>query len=165
MSCLGIHMALGDHQARELESLSEEARITYLTDLESDLFEGSPDLVAETDKSWDALHRTLSDGELTWTGGTYPLNHAVLGGTVLYSKDDYLVSLKSPAQVKDIASALASLDRAHFDELYWRIDPASYDAELSEDDLDYTWSWFEGVAALFQRAAAANLSVVFMADQ
>jgi hypothetical protein len=26
------------------------------------------------------MHHTLADGELTWEGGDYPLNHTVLAG-------------------------------------------------------------------------------------
>jgi len=34
----------------------------------------------ESDKAREAMHRALADGQLSWDGGTYPLNHVVLGG-------------------------------------------------------------------------------------
>jgi hypothetical protein len=52
------------------------------------------------------MHRTLADGELAWEGGDYPLNHTVLAGRLLYTGDDYIMSLKTPAQMKDVAAAL-----------------------------------------------------------
>ena len=39
----------------------------------------------ESDKAWDAMHRTLSDGERTRDGSEYPLNDVVLGGEVLHT--------------------------------------------------------------------------------
>src|SRR5262245_10709156 len=54
---------------------------------------------------------TLADGELTWAGGDYPLNHTVLAGKLLYTGDDYIMSLKTPAQVKDVAVVVAGLTR------------------------------------------------------
>ena len=52
----------------------------------------------ETDKAWDAIHRCLTDGQLEYENGEYPLNHCILGGTQLYAGDDYIISLKSPQQ-------------------------------------------------------------------
>jgi len=105
-----------------------------------------PEFAAESDKAWDAMHRTLADGLLTWTGGEYPLNHVVLGGKLVYSQSDYIMSLKSPTQVKDVAVALAQVSEATFRERYFRIDPAQYGVDLSDEDFGYTWEWFQNVS-------------------
>ena len=46
------------------------------------------------------MHRALADG------GSSPLNHTVLVGEILYSRSDYILSLKTPSQVRDISAAL-----------------------------------------------------------
>jgi hypothetical protein len=39
-----------------------------------------------------------------------------------------------------------------------------YDAEIGDEDFEYTWGWFENVRALYQKAASAGRAVVFTVD-
>ena len=111
------------------------------------------------------MHRALTDGRLTWDGGTYPLNHVVLAGELLYTEDDYIMSLKSPAQVRDITSELEKITKESFRKRYLSISPSEYGMAVSDEDFSYTWEWFENVRQLYRRAAAENLHVLFTADQ
>jgi hypothetical protein len=120
---------------------------------------------AQTDKSWDALHRLLGDGQLTYDGGGYPLSHVVLGGQPLYDGDDYLISLKTPEQVRAVSEAIAKLSEADFLRRYEALDPDKYDGEIGEEDFRYTWDWFQGVRKLFEVAAAEGRHVLFIVDQ
>jgi hypothetical protein len=167
MGCLGVHFALTSDEISALEGFADDAdRLSYLLNqIETPYFEEPKSYIAESDKSWDGMHRTLSDGRLTWTGGTYPLNHTVLGGKSLYGQNDFIMSLKTPPQVKDIAGALVLLTKIEFRRMYDLIDAKNYDGELSDEDFDYTWSWFQGVRDLYTRAAAENRYVLFTADQ
>lgn len=167
MSCLGVHFAITSGEAAELLAMDDEdERLEHLQEvLEETYFEKFPDLVAESDKAWDAMHRTLTDGELTWEGGAYPLNHAVLAGELLYTDSDYIMSLKSPSQVRDIAPALAGVTEEEFRRRYFQIGASSYGEAPSEDDFQYTWGWFQGVRELYARAAEEGRYVLFTADQ
>jgi hypothetical protein len=167
MSCLGVHFALSEDEVAALRAIEdEEDRLAHLQEvIEEEYFADHADLVAESDKAWDALHRVLADGELTWDGGEYPLNHAVLAGELLYTESDYIISLKTPQQVQDIAAALLAVTEAVFRERYYTIDPESYGMDLSDEDLEYTWESFQSVRDLYQRAAAAERYVLFTADQ
>ena len=167
MSCLGVHFALTQDDALALEAIgNDDDRLEHLTEeIEERYFKEAEAYVAESDKSWDAMHRVLSDGTLSRSGGAYPLNHAVLGGTSLYAADDYIMSLKTPAQVRDIAAALAPIDEAEFRRLYNSIDPEDYDGDVSNDDFEYTWGWFVGVRDLYAKASAEGRFVLFTADQ
>jgi hypothetical protein len=82
MGCLGVHLALDAKTVRKLRSFpSHEERLEYLhEELEEDYFANRPEWLAETDKAWDGIHCTLTDGELGCDKGTYPLNHLILGG-------------------------------------------------------------------------------------
>jgi len=164
---LGVHFAITAQEAEDLRSIEDEQeRLAFVTEqLEEAYFEDDPDHVAESDKAWDALHRTLADGHLTCDGGTYPLNHTVLAGELLCSGDDYIMSLKSPEQVRDVSKALAAITQDEFRRRYLAIDQESYDGELTDDDFEYTWSWFQGVRELYARAADAGRYVLFTADQ
>jgi hypothetical protein len=167
MGRLGVHFALTAQEVAKLRKLgSDEARLEYLhSALEERYLDGDQEFAAESDKSWDAMHRTLSDGHLKIDGGTYPLNHAVLGGEPLYGGADYAMSLKTPAQVRDIAAALEQLTRAQFRKRYASIDKKTYRGEPGTEDFAYTWEWFQNVRDLYLRAAAKRRFVLFTVDQ
>jgi hypothetical protein len=166
MSCLGVHFALSEDEVASLRSQPDEAsRLDYLQEeIEEVYFENHPEFLVESDKSWDAIHRTLTDGELGWDNGNYPLNHVILGGESLYSESDYIISLKTPEQVRDIAAALPSVTEAEFRQKYFAI-PESYGLPLSEDDFNYTWENFQAVREFFLLVAKENRYVLFTADQ
>jgi hypothetical protein len=167
MGCLGVHFALSADDVQQMKSIpDEQGRLEHLQEVvEETYFEEHRQFVGESDKAWDAMHRALSDGKLSWDGGTYPLNHVVLAGELLYTGDDYIMSLKTPEQVRDVAAALASIDEPQFRSRYFAIDAADYGLDLSEEDFDYTWEWFQNVRDLFGRAAAEQRYVLFTADQ
>jgi len=110
------------------------------------------------------MHRALSDGLLSDDGGQYPLNHVVLGGQSLYGRDDYIISLKTPAQVKDVALAAMEITADQFRALYDGIDSEDYGLELTDEDFQYTWEWFQSVRALYQAAASEGRHVLFTVD-
>ena len=167
MSCLGVHFALTEKEVEQLRSLDDEqARLDLLQEeIEENYFSGDKRYVAESDKAWDAMHRTLTDGKLSWDGGKYPLNHVVLAGELLYTESDYIMSLKNPKQVKDVASALGSLRQDDFRKGYFKISPSEYGSPVTEEDFTYTWDWFQNVRELYQRAASEGRFVLFTADQ
>jgi hypothetical protein len=169
MSCLGVHFAL---TAEEVDSLrafdSEVERLGHLQEVIEEEYmdrELAEPLYAESDKAWDAIHRSLTDGSLTWDGGTYPLNHAVLAGELLYTGSNYIMSLKTPQQVKDIARSLESISPDDFRTKYFAIDSSEYGFSLTDEDLEYSWEWFQNVRDLYSRAAKLDRYVLFTADQ
>jgi hypothetical protein len=166
MSCRGVHLALDDDDVAALRAVDEDERADYATEILEEKFATAyKSRYQQSDKAWDAMHRALTDGELEWDNGSYPLNHVIMGGEVMYPEDDYLISLKTPAQVREIAAALREVGRERLRAGYDRIDRNSYGCPKSDEDFDYTWTWFAGVAAFYQRAAEAGSWVLFMADQ
>jgi len=146
MSCLGVHFALTEKEVAHLRSLDDEQdRLEHLQEvIEDHYLNHEKQFAAESDKSWDAMHRALSDGEMSWGGGDYPVNHTVLAGELLYTEPDYIMSLKTPQQVRDIAAALPGITEADFRRRYDAIDPKSYGFPLTDEDFRYTWDWFQG---------------------
>jgi hypothetical protein len=167
MGCLGVHFALSQAEVDALRAIEDEQeRVEYLHEvIEETYFEKYENLLAESDKSWHAMHRALADGRLTWDGGEYPLNHVVLGGEILYGEDDFIMSLKTPVQVQEIAAALQAITEAEFRCRYFAIDAADYGFPLTEEDFSYTWEWFQDVRKLYLRAAKQGRYVLFTADQ
>ena len=167
MSCLGVHFAISEEEAERLRTLGDEdARLEHVHEvIEEKYFGEQPDLKAESDKAWDAMHRALTDGRLASDARGYPLSHAVLGGELLYTRPDYVISLKTPQQVHDIGAALAAITEHDLRQRYFAIDRASYGVPLSEQDFVYTWDYFQPVRDLYARAAQEGRYMLFTADQ
>lgn len=167
MGCLGVHIALTADEAVTLRSFPDErGRLEHLQEIiEEHYFHHEPDFKAESDKSWDAMRRTLTDGELKWNSGLYPLSHVVLGGESLYTSSEYIMILKTAQQVRDVAAALPAITEDVFRLRYFAIDSIGYEFPLSEDDFNYTWDWFQGVRDLYLRAADGGRLMLFAADQ
>lgn len=167
MSCLGVLFSLDNQTVDKLKSFeSDEDRLNYLQmEIEEVYFDKFPDKICELDKAWDAIHRTLTDGKLEWSNGGYPLNHVILGGEILYFGQDYIMSLKTPDQVKDIFKGLAQVTKETFRNNYFKIDKDSYGFDTTEEDFDYTWEWFSQSVAFWKLASGEERYVLFTADQ
>lgn len=90
-----------------------------------------------TDKTWDVIHRCLTDGALAFDNGHYPLSHVVLGGRQLQGDDGYVVALVTAEQVVDVAQALDGVDETWTRELFFGLGFDDYDGVRDEDDFRY----------------------------
>lgn len=166
MSCIGVLFAVESPVVDELRKFdNDDDLLDYLqTTIEEDFFENHPDWLCDIGKAWDAMHRCLTDGDVGWNNGTFPLNHVILGGEQLYEENDYIVSLKDTEQVAEIAAALAKVTPVDFRRGYDRIDPAHYDGPYGLDDFQITWDEFESVVDFYQHASEAKRLVLFTVD-
>jgi len=167
MGCLGLHFALTNREAAVLHSLpTDEARLDYVVeDLVEDFWSDFPGFVAQTDKAWDGIHRALTDGELDYDQGAYPLSHVIMDGERVYFADDHIMVLKAPSEVVDVASALQRVTKNSFRTSYFRIDPNECGYSIDESDFEYTWHWFEELRPFWSRAAENGRHVLFSASQ
>jgi hypothetical protein len=83
----------------------------------------------------------------------------------LIDGDDYVVAHVLAAEVPAVAVALAAVVETEMRERYLRIDAASYQGVIEDEDFDYTWHYFQEVRDFYRRAAAAGRSVIFTVDQ
>lgn len=104
MASRGVHFAIAAEQAEALLAADGNDALMKLIEAIEEAWD--KDNLAESDKAWDAMHRCLTDGQLEYGNGSYPLNHCVLGPRQLHAGDDYIVSLVSPEEVRDVAKAL-----------------------------------------------------------
>lgn len=164
MGCLGVFIAIDSEQVdRLLHAADDDELLDRLESMEADL--GDSNLAADCDKSWDALHRCLTDGRLDFGNGPYPLSHVVLGPRQLHKGDDFIVSLVLPEEVTDVAAALQAISEESFRDRYWQLVPSDYCDNHGEEDLQYTWEWFQPVRDLYRVASERRLAVVFSVDQ
>ena len=120
MGCLGVFFALSDRDLNKLLKTSRFERPDFISeDLEEIYFEKHTKYIYELDKSWDAMHRCLSnDGLLVFGDDNYPFGSIIMGGDVLYGngddEEDYIITLKKANVVKDIASKIESITKEKF---------------------------------------------------
>ena len=167
MACLGVLFSLDEKTVLKLKSFgSDKDRLFFLQEeIEETIMENDPERFAELDKSWDALHRSLTDGKLEWNNGSFPLNHVILGGELLYHEDDYIMSLKTPEQTKKIADAIEEISDKDLRIGYKKISSSDYGFDLTDDDFEYTWTWFQNSKDFWKKAASENRFVLFTVDQ
>jgi hypothetical protein len=155
---LGLHFALTAADEKRLLSSSAGDRFELVNE---EFEENYPDeWICDSDVRWDAIHRALNGGQLSYDFNT-PIEGVILGGKSLSEEDDYVISYKTAAQVAGIAAALARLDKARFREGYFAIDPEEYGDKLSEYEFEACWSTVEELRDFYARAAAAARSVIF----
>ena len=110
----------------------------------------------ETDKAWDAIHRSL--------GETWPRSGAVLGGECVYYGDDYVVRYLDKDDVKEVSTALGDVTYEWFAQRFALLrNHKDYAGAADEDDLKYTWNWFEKVRPFFARSASEGRALLFTA--
>ena len=164
MACRGVHFALTEEQYTKVcDCVSDDELIEFIQEEIEE--EWDEEWLRETDKAWDAIHRCLTDGKLERDNGTFPLNAVIMGGKQLHKGDDYIISLVTPEQVRSIAEALKSIDKARFRTGYEKIKQGDYDGEIDEEDFEYTWGWFNDLPSLYQKAAQNGRSILFSVDQ
>jgi len=163
MGCRGVYFALtADEEKRLLSAGSDEAVLEIIQEEIEERWDEK--WAEETDKSWDAMHRCLTDGTLSFEPVS-ALHQCVLGGKQLYGDDDYIVSFLTAEETRAVAAAIRDIDQGWMREKYFRIDPEDYEFPTTEEDFDYTWEYFQSVKRFFQKAAKAGRAVIFTVDQ
>ena len=131
MAHRGVYFALLPTDVQKLRDVQSDEQL--LAVIQDDIEERWDEpCLFQTDKGWAGIHRCLTDGRLAYDNGDYPLSACVLGGKQLYEGNDFVVSLLTPGQVGDVASALAPIDKASLRTRYERIDPTDYGAPLTD---------------------------------
>ena len=161
MSCLGVHFSINAKQAQRLLDAKGGDELVGIVEKIEEAWEDA----YETDKAWDALHRALSNGALDPEEGEPPLNQVFFGGNVLNEEDDYFVVLVTPAEVVEIAEALAKVTDTWLRSRYFDVPFPDYPGGKSEEDWEYVLGNFKGLPGFFARAARARRHVIFTVDQ
>jgi hypothetical protein len=163
MSCRGVLFAINPKTSKKLKSFSnDEELVEYIQENIEE--EWDEELLIETDKAWDAIHRCFANGELELSGGEHPLNSIIFGGEILNTEADYFVSLKNNTLVKEIAEKIGIISKEKLSELYYKISN-SYQGEKNKEDFEYTWNWFEGIKDFYIKIAKTNMDIIFTVDQ
>jgi hypothetical protein len=162
---LGVHFALTPEQEKQLLAAVGDDEVIAVVEAieEGDGHLELPD-ACQTDKAWEAIHRCLADGQLTYDGGEFPLRAVILGGRQLVEEADYTVAYVPASDVPQIATALAGIDERWLRGRYDRLAGTDYGWQLSDDDFDYTWAGLQDVVEFYAAAADRGRAVIFTVD-
>jgi hypothetical protein len=162
---LGVHFALSKKDLERLHKIDDaDELVEFISeDLEERYLEDDQ-WSYQSDKSWDAIHRCLTDGQLLYESGPFPLAYAVLGGTRLATGDEYTACLVSAEQVAKTTETLRPISREWLRDRYQKLSASDYADSMSDDDFEYTWENFEGLRTFFEKASKAGRAVLFTTD-
>lgn len=165
---LGVLFAVPAETVEKLRDLPLPERPEYISEQLEDLyFEEYPERTYELDKSWEAMHRALTDGSFDFDSEA-PLAPAILGGELLYfdgdEYDDYIITAKPPLTVRAVYEGLSKIDEKAFRKMYDRI-PADEYPDKDTEDFEYTLEYLQDSIAFWKFAADNGLWVLFTADQ
>lgn len=121
----------------------------------------------ETDKAWDAIHRCLTDGNLTLAATDNPLGKLIVGGQQLYSDtQNYIINFVDHSELPEISEALKTVTKEWMKVRYDSLRDTDYPQEfISDQDWQYTWDWFSGIPDFIGRTDREGRSVIFTVDQ
>jgi len=164
MSCLGGLRAVTKEEVDKLRAVPRAERGSGYLDVTLKQEDS-----CELWQAWDAIHRALTNGKLEYGSANAPGCWVILGGELLYGnspeENDYIITCKSPDQVRQAAQLLQTLTEEKFRELYFAIDADDYGMTPDEDDFGFTWGYLEESIEFWKNAAERKLWVLFDASQ
>lgn len=166
MGCRGVHFAITDAVRDQLLAAEDDDELCEIVAEIEEAWD-RPHL-CETDKAWDGIHRTLTDGTLLTEeeGEADPLSLAVLGGRTLNDGDDYFVVLVEASDVPRVAEALGRLTIDDIRARYLGTPFPDYQyGEKDEEDFAYTWGHLESLSEFFSNASRSGRHVIFTVSQ
>ena len=180
MGCLAVLFALNEQEVEQLRLVKRQDRSDYMhEEIEEVFFDDYPEYTCELDKSWDAMHRMLTDGNLNFENTFQPLCNVIFGGEFLYglvressgevitpeTEDDEFMILKTPEQVAEIAKVLPERTKAECRECYNKIDEDDYGFPLDDEYFEYTWEYLQESLPFWKKAAEEKRYVLFTVDR
>lgn len=180
MGCLAVLFALNDQEVKNLLAIERNKRSDYMhEEIEEKFFDDFPEYLCELDKSWDAMHRMLTDGKLDFENKVPPLCNVIFGGEFIYGlmrqpsgdvvvsegeEDEYMI-LKTPEQVDEIVKVLPKRTKEECRECYYMIDSEDYGMEPDEEDFEYTWEYLQESLDFWKTASKESRYVLFTVDR
>ncbi len=161
---LGVHFALSAKDASRLLKFDDpDELVEFITEDLEERYLANENWSFQSDKAWDAIHRSLTDGRLLYESGPFPLAYAVLGGKPLNAGEDYTACFVSSSQVIQVNEALPQVTKEWMKQRYQTLLQTDY-GFVSYDDFDYTWANFEELRDFFSKAAKGGRAVLFTTD-
>lgn len=161
---LGYHIALSRDNAKRVFAVSDDAALLSLIEE----FKGSKELrkngqLVDCKRTWDALHRCLTEGTLDPTGGEIPMNHAILGGKKLNKGPEFIAVLVRPDLTPFVAEALHNIKEPDFRQRYFALGNHGYEQPINEKEYALVWHHLQELRTFFEYCSEERFAVLFTA--
>ncbi|XCN71826.1 MAG: DUF1877 family protein [Candidatus Electrothrix aestuarii] len=172
-SCRGIYFSLDQADVQLLLDAPNDREVLRIIqeDIEARWDEENLLLL---DKSWDAIHRCLTDGTLTCKQKNIK-EKVIIGGRQLYKGSAYIISLKTSSEVQEIVESLQKINKQWFSEKFYGLRKkrswftwatcSDYEGPLDKNDFEASWEYFKELRCFFEKASQKKLSIIFLVDQ
>lgn len=159
---LGYHFALSRENAKRIFAAKGGEEIGALIAE----FHGSKEMKANSQilplkRTWDAIHRCLTEGELDPAGGDFPMNHVILGGKVIHNGDDYIAVVIRPDMLTFITEALHDLKEPEFRAKFFALGAKGYDQPLTDKEYALVWNALQEINGFFAYCEEERVAVLF----
>ncbi|MGE3809144.1 MAG: DUF1877 family protein [Gemmataceae bacterium] len=162
MACLGVHFALPEDLADQVNHLGEAEEVVDLMD---DHFKElkAQGWTLESGKGWDPVHRCLTGGGMEY--GDSPEYQCILGSGQIWDGEEWIVNFLDAEEVQEVSAYIDGISENELRQGYEKIDPGQYAFRKGEEDFQHTWRLFNEIQKFYRRAAEAGRWVAFVADQ
>ncbi len=158
----GYHIALSRDYAKRVFAAKDDPSLPpLLEELLSDKSLRENAQILELKRTWDPIHRCLTEGTLDPEGGEFPLNHVILGGKKLHHASDYAAVVIRPDMVTFIAEALRELREPDFRKRYFALAEHSFDQPLNDKEYAYVWHMVQEIRTFFEFCDEERFAILF----
>ena len=164
MAGLGYHIALSRDNAKRVFAAADDTALLALIEE----FKASKELrkngqLVDCKRTWDAIHRCLTEGTLDPSAGEVPMNHAVLGGKQLHKGTDFIAVLVRPDLTPFVAEALHDMKEPEFRKRFFALGDHGYDQPINEKEYTLVWHHVQELRAFFEYCSEERFAVLFTA--
>ena len=166
MAGLGFHIALSRDNAKRVFAVPNDTALLALIEE----FKNSKELrkngqVVECKRTWDAIHRCLTEGTLDPTGGEVPMNHAILGGKQLNKGNEFIAVLVRPDLTPFVAEAMHDMKEPDFRQRFFALGQHGYDQPINEKEYTLVWHHVQELRSFFEFCSEERFAVLFTAKK
>jgi len=158
----GYHIALSREHAKRVFANKDDASLPPLiAELLGDKTLKANSQILDVKRTWDAIHRCLTEGALDAEAGEFPLNHVILGGKKLHNGDDYVAVVVRPDMVTFIAEALHDVKEPDFRKAFFGLAEKGYDQPINEKEYSYIWHMVQEIRTFLEYCDEERFAVLF----
>jgi hypothetical protein len=158
----GYHIALSREHAKRVFANKDDATLPPLIEeLKNDKVLKANAQILDCKRTWDPIHRCLTEGTLDPEAGEFPRNHVILGGKKLHNGDDYIAVVIRPDMVPFIAEALHDLKEPEFRKCFFALADKGYDQPINEKEYSYVWHMVQELRGFYEFCDAERFAVLF----
>lgn len=145
-----VVFSLSDQQSQQFLAAPNDRELRLLAEELEECWERQH--LVELDKAWDAIERCL-----TILGVGRPFSDA----KQLHRGRDCVLALLSPTDLGSMQPKLTNVSRGGFREAFSQMLSGDYEGPGDEDDLEYSWSYFQALRQFYHRADSEGRSTLF----